>query len=133
MSNTLQTIRVRPIEHHERSLWHDLLAQHHYLGAPALVGKALLHVATLGDRWVALLGWSSPALKCAARDQWIGWLPVLQWQRLHFIANNTRFLILPDFHLPNLASRVLGLSLFNASVTIGSEFMTIQYCWWKPL
>ena len=115
MSNILQAIRVRPIEHHERSLWHDLLAQHHYLGAPALVGKALLHVATLGDRWVALLGWSSPALKCAARDQWIGWLPVLQWQRLHFIANNTRFLILPDFHLPNLASRVLGLSLQRLS------------------
>lgn len=115
LSNTLQAIRVRLVEHHEKSRWHDLLAQHHYLGAPALVGKALLHVATLDDQWVALLGWSSPALKCAARDQWIGWLPVLQWQRLHFIANNTRFLILPDFHLPNLASRVLGLSLQRLS------------------
>lgn len=106
----LQAIRVRPVEHHERESWHELLARHHYLGAPALVGKSLLHVATLGERWVALLGWSSPALKCAARDHWIGWLSVIQWQRLQFLANNTRFLILPEFHLPNLASRVLGLS-----------------------
>lgn len=114
-SHTLQAIRVRLVEYHEISLWHDLLARHHYLGAPALVGKSLLHVATLDERWVALLGWSSPALKCASRDQWIGWLPVLQWQRLHFIANNTRFLILPGFHLPNLASRVLGLALQRLS------------------
>ena len=114
-SSTLQAIRVRPAEPHEITLWHDLLARHHYLGAPALVGKSLLHVATLDDQWVALLGWSSPALKCAHRDQWIGWLPVLQWQRLHFLANNTRFLILPGFHLPNLASRVLGLSLQRLS------------------
>lgn len=114
-SNILRTIQVRPVAHHEQPRWCELLAQHHYLGTPALVGKTLLHVATLEDQWVALLGWSSPALKCAARDQWIGWLPVLQWQRLHFIANNTRFLILPDFHLPNLASRVLGLSLQRLS------------------
>ncbi|MEO5334962.1 MAG: ISAs1 family transposase [Magnetococcus sp. YQC-5] len=111
ISSLLKAIRVRPVEHHEQARWYELLAQHHYLGAPAKVGKTLLHVATLNEQWVALLGWSSPALKCAARDQWIGWLPVLQWQRLHFIANNNRFLILPDFHLPNLASRVLGLSL----------------------
>ncbi len=110
-SSLLQAIQVRPVAHHEQARWHDLLARHHYLGTPALVGKSLLHVAILDGQWVALLGWSSPALKCAARDRWIGWLPVLQWQRLHFIANNTRFLILPDFHLPNLASRVLGLSL----------------------
>lgn len=110
-THLLRAIRVRPVEHHEQARWYELFAQHHYLGAPAMVGKSLLQVATLSDRWVALLAWSSPALKCAARDQWIGWLPVLQWQRLHFIANNTRFLILPDCHLPNLASRVLGLAL----------------------
>lgn len=110
-SPSLQAIQVRPVAYDEQSRWMELMARHHYLGAPALVGKSLLHVATLDDCWVALLGWSSPALKCAPRDHWIGWLPVLQWQRLHFIANNTRFLILPDFHLSNLASRVLGLSL----------------------
>jgi hypothetical protein len=30
------------------------------------------------------------------------------WQRLHLVANNIRFLILPDVQVPNLASRVLS-------------------------
>lgn len=33
----------------------------------------------------------------------------IQYARLHFIANNSRFLILPDYHYPNLASRLLAL------------------------
>lgn len=33
-----------------------------------------------------------------------------QYDRLHLIANNSRFLILPEHHSPNLASRVLALS-----------------------
>lgn len=44
-----------------------------------------------------------------ARDRWIGWDRRYQFDRLHLIANNARFLILPQWHVPNLASRVLGL------------------------
>jgi len=47
--------------------------------------------------------------KCAARDQWLGWRYRYQYDRLHLIANNSRFLILPEHHYPNLASRVLSL------------------------
>lgn len=31
-------------------------------------------------------------------------------RRLHLIANNIRFLILPEWHVPNLASRILVLN-----------------------
>ena len=55
------------------------------------------------------------ALKCQARDEWIGWVPVLQYQRLHLIAKNTRFLILPEIRMANLASRVLSLNLRRLS------------------
>jgi hypothetical protein len=58
---------------------------------------------------VALLSFSAAALKCTARDAWIGWDFRHQYDRLHLIANNSRFLILPDHHYPNLASRVLAL------------------------
>ena len=81
---------------------------HHYLGFVALVGRSLRYVAEIDDHWLALLGWASPALKVASRDDWIGWSPTLQWQRLAFIANNSRFLILPGERVKNLASRVLG-------------------------
>ena len=43
------------------------------------------------------------------RDRWIGWDFRHQYDRLHLIANNARFLILPGHHYPNLASRILSL------------------------
>ena len=52
---------------------------------------------------------SAAAWKGAARDRWIGWDRRYQYDRLHLMANNSRFLILPEGRRPNLASRVLGL------------------------
>jgi predicted transposase YbfD/YdcC len=91
------------------------MQKHHYLGLRGLVGKTLRYVAVYGSRWLALMGWQGDALKCQARDEWIGWSPVLQYQRLHLIANNTRFLILPGVRVMNLASRVLALNLRRLS------------------
>ena len=66
----------------------------------------------LGERWLALLGWHAAALHCAARDRWIGWSSLQRRQRLFLVANNSRYLLLPAASgVPNLASRVLGLSL----------------------
>lgn len=81
-----------------------------------MTGRKIKYVAEIDGIWVALLGWHSAALSCAARDRWIGWSRVLQYQRLHLIANNTRFLILPDCHIPHLASKVLSLNLKRLSV-----------------
>jgi hypothetical protein len=45
------------------------------------------------------------------RDRWIGWDFHRQYDydRLKLIANNSRFLILPDWHYPNLGSKILSL------------------------
>src|SRR5579863_9490712 len=67
-------------------------------------------VGKRAGEWFALLGWPAAALKCRPRDRFIGWPPLLQYQRLQLIAN-FRFLILPHAHLQNLASRVLSLNL----------------------
>jgi hypothetical protein len=58
---------------------------------------------------VALVSFSASAWKCAARDHWIGWSFRHQYDRLKLIVNNSRFLILPQWHVPNLASRILSL------------------------
>ena len=76
-----------------------------------MVGKSLRYVAEHQGRWLALLDWQSATPKCKPRDQWIGWSSFLQYQRLSLIANNTRFLILPDITIKNLASRLLSLNL----------------------
>jgi hypothetical protein len=88
---------------------------HHYLGFRPIVGRSLWYVATLEEQWVALLGWGAAALKCAPRDAWIGWTPALKFRRLHLLANNVRFLILPDWHRPNFASQILALNLRRLS------------------
>lgn len=62
-----------------------------------------------------MIGWGSSAWKCSARDRWIGRDSHLQFRRLHLIVNNVRFLILPDWHLPNLASRLLTLNVKRLS------------------
>lgn len=107
----LSRVRVRLICAEERGKWDALMRAHHYLGLTAMVGRSLRYVAEVDGHWLALLGWASPALKCASRDTWIGWSPTLQWQRLGLIANNSRFLILPGARVKNLASRILGLNL----------------------
>ena len=106
---TLNEINVRPIESHEIERYDELMQTHHYLGAARPIGESLRYVALWHHQWVALLGFSSAALKCAPRDQWIGWSYHHQFDRLHLLTNNSRFLILPQWHYPNLASRVLSL------------------------
>ncbi len=106
---------VRPITSEEKSRWIDLMDAHHYLGFKQLVGTYICYVAHLKGEWVALLGWSWAAMKCGARDRWIGWDETLKWKRLKHVLNNTRFLILPDVHIKNLASKILSLNLKRLS------------------
>lgn len=114
-SEAVRGVEVRLVLPGERQRWDQLMESHHYLGLRGLVGKTLRYVAVFEGQWLALIGWQGAALKCQARDEWIGWVEVLQYQRLHLIANNTRFLILPGVRMANLASRVLSLNLRRLS------------------
>src|SRR5215213_6493181 len=111
----LRSVQVRLLRTGERRLWDRLMREHHYLGFRSFVGESLRYVAEWQGRWVALLGWCSAALKCQARDRFIGWPEVLKWQRLGLVVNNARFLILPGERVVNLASRVLSLNLKRLS------------------
>lgn len=105
----LWEILVRPVRPFEESRYQELMQAHHYLGSLPKIGETLWYVATWHNHWVALLSFSASALKYAARDRWIGWNFRLQYDRLKLIINNSRFLILPDWHFPNLGSRILSL------------------------
>lgn len=111
----LHRVEVRLLRGGERRRFRELIEQHHYLGYEPIIGESLCYVATHEQEWVGLLGWGSAALKCTVRDQWIGWERELQWRRLHLVANNVRFLILPSVKRANLASRVLALNLKRLS------------------
>jgi hypothetical protein len=107
----LDAVRVRPVARSEEPVYRQLMAAHHYLSDLPKIGHSLWYVATYDEQWVALLGFSAAAWKCAVRDRWIGWDFHRQYDydRLKLIANNSRFLILPDWHRPNLGSKILSL------------------------
>jgi hypothetical protein len=72
------------------------------------VGEHLKYLVCAQDRPVACLAWSSAPRHLGPRDRFIGWSPQVRQRHLHFIAYNTRFLILPWARVPGLASHLLG-------------------------
>jgi hypothetical protein len=102
-------ILVRPVCPFEEQRFQELMQTHHYLGALPKISETLWYIAAFADQWIALVSFSAAALKCSARDRWIGWDFRHQYDRLKLVTNNSRFLILPDWHVPNLASRILSL------------------------
>src|ERR1035437_8365381 len=107
ISEAISELQVRPVERNEERRYQEQMAQHHYLGELPKIGETGGDVATWREQWAAQLSLSPAALKCGVRDRWIGWDFRSQYDRLRLIANNSRFLILPDWPRPNIGSRVL--------------------------
>ena len=105
---SLSEVVVDIVVPEQEARFRALMQAHHYLGALPKIGETLWYVAHLNGTWLALAVFSAAALKCRARDAWVGWDFRTQYGRLHLVSNNTRLLLLPGRH-PNLGSRVLGL------------------------
>ena len=105
----LSQVVVRPVDPSEESKFQGLMQQYHYLGSLPKISNTIWYIATYNNEWLGLLSFSAAALKCGVRDRWIGWGQRLQYDRLHLVANNSRFLILPDCHYKNLATKILSL------------------------
>jgi hypothetical protein len=88
--------------------WASYLTHDHYLGL-RVVGENLGYLAR--DRFgrdLAALLFGAAAWRCAARDRHLGWNDAQRAAGLARVANNTRFLILPQVRVPHLASHLLG-------------------------
>lgn len=107
----LKSVRNTSLE----PLYNSLAQQHHYLGYKQIVGNHLKYIAFIDDRPVACLGWGSAAWSVKSRDAFIGWDKKTKEQRLHFVANNTRFLVLPWVKVKCLASKILALNIKSIS------------------
>lgn len=107
----LKDLTVRIVQENERPRANELLERDHYLGKLPQ-GSMLMQAVEYKGQWVALLDWGPAAPKLADRDEWIGWTPQQRAERLPLVVMNRRFCILgPKKHMPNLASRALGLAL----------------------
>lgn len=109
MNINFSALSIAPVHPRDKQRYRTLMEEHHYLGDCPKIGHTLWYVATYESQWVALITFAASAWKCGVRDRWIGWDFRTQYGRLHLIANNSRFLILPEWHYPNLASKILSL------------------------
>jgi hypothetical protein len=100
------------LEADQQDQWNRLVIEEHYLHNATLVGEQLRYAASYQGQWLALLGWSASAWHLQAREAWINWSADQQRSRLHFLAQNSRFLILADrTQFPNLGTRAMKLCL----------------------
>lgn len=103
------TVREVSADTEARLRFAAALAEFHYLGLRGTVGENLQYTVTNSEgRLLACMLFGAAAWKCRARDEFVGWTAEQRARRLHLIANNTRFLILPYVRVPHLASWTLG-------------------------
>jgi hypothetical protein len=104
------SIRVVEPRDGEADLFNHLLQKYHYLGHRSTVGETIRYlVSDAHGRPVSCVLFGAAAWATRARDEYIGWSPDQRANRLQWVTNNTRFLVLPWVRVPNLASHVLGL------------------------
>jgi hypothetical protein len=87
----------------------QLLEQFHPLG-PQLCGAQLRYLIRCSQGILGVLCFSAAARRVRSRDQWIGWPDTVRAENLHFIVNNSRFLIRPGVEVKHLASHVLAMA-----------------------
>jgi len=98
----------------QRRQWRELLDQHHYLGAPELVGANLKYLVYGREgELLGALGWQSAVQHLGCRDRLLGWTAAQRARWLERVVNNVRFLVLPWVKVPHLASVMLSESLLR--------------------
>jgi len=111
----LDHVRVELVRADQQARFNRLLVEEHYLHSDRLVGERLCYVARYRGQWLALAAWSAPALHLQARDRFIGWTEEQRRQRLGLVVNNSRLVVRPACHYPNLVSRFMKLMLARLS------------------
>ena len=90
-------------------LFRYFLSEYHYLDYYGPIGKNIGYlVYDNRDRPLACLLFGAAAWRTAPRDSFIGWSFETRASNLQYIANNSRFLILPWVKVSYLASYLLG-------------------------
>ena len=104
------------VEPTQQARWNRLVKERHYLRSASLVGEQCRYAVSYQGHWVALLGWSAAAWHLGPRDEWLGWSEEQRRRRLHFLVQNSRFVILADrTRYPNLGTRSMKLCLDRLS------------------
>ena len=114
--HALASVQLRIVRGRQQSrLWNEYIHRYHYLGYKPLPGAQLRYFVICENNIIALLGFGASAWQCAPRDKYIGWSHDQRKNKLQYIVNNARFLILPWVTCKNLASKILSLTSHRLS------------------
>lgn len=105
----------------EMKLFRSYIEKYHMFGYKKTFGSRLFYFIISGDEKLGCMQFSASSWALKERDSWIGWTKQDREKRLHLVVNNSRYLIFPWVHIPNLASHVLSL----ASKQIQDDYMRI--------
>ena len=92
-------------------IWNRLISRQHPLKGAPLVGTQLRYLIWAGSEVVGAIGFGPPSFYLSCRDCWIGWDAQAREQNRHLVIGLSRFLIRPELHCANLASRCYQLVL----------------------
>jgi len=108
--SAIQQIQIRTVTTQQQAVqFRSLLSHYHYLGYRGPVGENLQYlVYDCRGRLLGCVLFGAPAWRVACRDRFIGWDEDERQAGLVHIANNMRFLILPEVRVPHLASHLLA-------------------------
>jgi hypothetical protein len=105
-------LRVRLIAGRtEHLIWNRLIRRLHPLKGAPLVGAQLRYLIWAGAEIIGAFGFGPASYYLSCRDCWIGWAEVAQEQNRQRVIGLARFLIRPELHCANLASRCYRLVL----------------------
>jgi len=111
----LGEVRVKPISSrytNESKVWRTLLEKYHYLGAGPLCGAQIRYIVESNNYgYIGALAFTSATWALKSRDDYIGWSKRARRANLGKVVTNSRFLLVPDLKVANLASHVLSLAL----------------------
>jgi len=102
-------LRLEPVAGGESRLFNEYLQRYHPLGYRKPFGYWMRYFIETDRGTLGCLLFGGAAKSLGARDRWIGWTEEQRLQRLAWVVNLSRHLILPWIEVRNLSSRVLGL------------------------
>lgn len=92
-------------------LWKEYIERYHPQKYARPFGSNIKYLIKCKTKVLGCMLFSAAAWALEDRDKWIGWSEYDRSQRLIYVLNNTRFLILPWVKINNLASHVLGMAV----------------------
>jgi hypothetical protein len=118
----LRLVEVNTGEDQLFRTWNELILTEHPLKECRLVGRQLRYLIGSDHGWLGAIGFGSCALHLSARDEWIGWDSSTRKSFQERLINMTRFLIRPQVHCQNLASRVLSLCIERVASDFAARY-----------